>query len=435
VGAVAGGIAAAAIVAGVFEMRFVMLAAVAALVAGRWAARVVPAAVGFGALSAAGVLLMLVAPSTFHEETAFVPVFGGLAPWLVGLAWRQSEALVRGGWDRAERLDREQRLATEHARLRERTTIAQDLHDVLGHDLNLVALRAGALKLSPGLSDEHREAADELRRSAAEAVERLGVVVGVLHDGAVDAVAPVDELVERARVSGLDVTLTVDGEAPAAGPLHDRAVRRIVQEALTNVVKHAPGSRAVVRIRYGADDTAVDVVNEPASSVVGDGRGLIGLRERIRIAGGSIDVGPAGAGWRVTARIPYHGGAPAPPPPVPTTSMRGTARRRAVRAVAALLVLPLCTMVAVSVVTWAWAKRSVLDAGVYASLRVGQQRAEFAGFLPRHQFGDPPAGTAPPNASCEYYAVTADRFDDRAGNAYRLCFRDGALISLDILTE
>lgn len=145
---------------------------------------------------------------------------------------------------------------------RERVRIAQDLHDQLGHDLNLIALSAGTLKLT--VPDEHRSAAHEVRARAAAAVEHLGEVVGVLR------MKDTTVLVDGARRAGLDVTL--DGEPGADGPV----ARRVVQEALTNAVKHAPGAPVAVRVRRHADGTEVSVTN-----------GLPGLTERGRDSDGS----------------------------------------------------------------------------------------------------------------------------------------------------
>ena len=179
----------AALVASAADLRFAVPAAVAALLAGRWADRVWPALLAFGVTLAAGAVLLAVEPSLLATATVFAAVFviAGMAPWLAGLAWRQSAALVRAGWDRADQLAHEQHLVGEQARLRERARMAQDLHDALGHDLNLIALRAGTLQLSPELSEPGRAQARELRTGAAAAIERLGEVIGVLR-------APVQEL-------------------------------------------------------------------------------------------------------------------------------------------------------------------------------------------------------------------------------------------------
>lgn len=131
---------------------------------------------------------------------------------------------MRAGWERAARLEREQRLVAEQARLRERTRIAQDMHDLLGHELSLIALSAGALKLAPGLPEAHRAAAQDIRSRAGAAVERLGEVIGVLREPSETAppsepgagAAGLAGLVDRAAEAGLDVRLRVEGE-PAAG--------------------------------------------------------------------------------------------------------------------------------------------------------------------------------------------------------------------------
>ncbi|WP_344333850.1 histidine kinase, partial [Kitasatospora putterlickiae] len=141
----------------------------AAFAAGVRMARVRPAAVLLAVLVAAVTLLAVTVPAWAERATSVVSVLvcAGMGPWMVGRFWRQSQELVRAGWERAERAEREQRLVAEQARLRERARIAQDMHDALGHDLSLIALRAGALKLAPDLAPPHRETAQEIRAGAA----------------------------------------------------------------------------------------------------------------------------------------------------------------------------------------------------------------------------------------------------------------------------
>lgn len=105
-----------------------------------------------------------------------------MLPWFAGRFWCQYQQLVRAGWERADQLQREQQLIADQARLRERARIAQDMHDVLGHELSLIALSAGALKLAPDLEEHHQGAAGDIRVRAAAAVERLGEVIGVLRE-------------------------------------------------------------------------------------------------------------------------------------------------------------------------------------------------------------------------------------------------------------
>ena len=152
-----------------------------------------------------------------HEEQATDAVLSWLMmlllallvvvlPWLIGRYRAQQALLTSAGWDRAERIEREQRMAIDQERLRERSRIAQDMHDSVGHELSLIALRAAALELDPSLPEEHRRAASELREMAGTATDRLGDIIGVLRDADAPLV-PRDEnvptLVERAAASGL----------------------------------------------------------------------------------------------------------------------------------------------------------------------------------------------------------------------------------------
>ncbi|MFI5531712.1 sensor histidine kinase [Kitasatospora sp. NPDC051853] len=430
-------------------------AALAALLAGRRPGPVLPAVVALAVPVTAGVVMVLVLPDWTVPATRLTAVLvtACMLPWLVGRFWLQYRELARLGWERAAQLEREQRLAAEQARLRERARIAQDMHDVLGHDLSLIALSAGALKLAPGLAEEHRAAAGEIRARAAASVERLGEVIGVLRaDGDRAPREPggrsVGTLVAEAVAAGLDAGLTVEGsdegvdEAPAAVA---RAVERVVQEGLTNAARHAPGAPVAVRLRYADRQVVVEVVNGPAtqgrSVPAGGGHGLAGLDERVRLAGGVLTHGPDGAGGhRLHARLPYTG----EPRPAPVAGdgppEHHRARRRVRRALVAAVLLPLFTggVLTAGLVGWETlsASGAVLAAEDWAKIETGQRRAELAPLLPERQTVHRPRAVAPEGEGieCEYYAVTADRFDDRSGDAYRLCFRDGRLVVRDLLT-
>ncbi|MFE6751905.1 sensor histidine kinase [Kitasatospora purpeofusca] len=442
----------------------------AAFAAGVRTERVREAAALLAALVTAGALVTVVAPDLAVQATSVVSVMvcAGMAPWMVGRFWRQSQELVRAGWERAERAEHEQRMVAERARLRERARIAQDMHDALGHDLSLIALRAGALKLAPDLAPAHREAAQEIRAGAAAAVERLGEVIGILRDdsdphiarGPIDADVP--QLVAEAGAAGLDVRLTVDGQPDRLPRAAEHAVYRVVQEALTNAAKHAPGAPVTVTVEYTADGARVRVLDDPrpaagppapsgAGTVLAGtgGHGLLGLAERVRLAGGTFCYGPRAddAGFEVSAHLPRTGApAAAPETPVVVSPARELrlARRRVGRMVIAIVLVPLSVAVMLTTLLRGWtihaAGRSVLDPADYAELRVGQDRSTVQRFLPEHQFpyhpsvGDPPPGGE--GVTCEYYAMTAEAFNnDRSGDAYRLCFRDGVLVSLDALVQ
>ncbi|MFJ8850751.1 sensor histidine kinase [Streptomyces sp. NPDC102437] len=433
-------------------------AAAAAFFAGREPGRAGPPVLVLVAVVACGVVAVALVPSWLLMAGRFVAVVAvaAMLPWFAGRFWRQYQELVRAGWERADRLEREQRLVAEQARSRERARIAQDMHDVLGHDLSLIALSAGALKLAPGLDEAHRAAAGEIRARAAASVERLGEVIGLLREEADDGPPQppgtgIPQLVEEAAAAGLAVTLRVEGDAGALPPSASRAAHRVVQEALTNAAKHAPRAPVDVRVTHTAEETTVRVENGPAPAparaedVPGTGRGLIGLDERVRLTGGTFTHGRYAGGFAVTARIPHAPpahrppAAPRPAPPALPPEHRH-ARSRARRALAVAVVLPLVAWAVLSAALMAWdirsARLSVLDPGDYARLRVGQDRESVGRLLPDRETTQRPVAGEPKGEgiTCRYYAMTADRFDDRSGDAYRLCFRDGRLMSKEALT-
>ncbi|WP_372404285.1 sensor histidine kinase [Streptomyces luteireticuli] len=448
-GAVAAGL-------GVISLWWALPGAVLAFLAGHRSGRTWPMAAATGALVATGAAAVTAVPALFPLGGVFVPLVVGVAllPWFAGRLWRQYQELVRAGWSRAEQLEREQRLVAEQARLRERARIAQDMHDALGHDLSLVALSAGALKLSPGLADGHRAAAEDVRARAAAAVERLGEVIGILREETEEAPdGPADfglgRLVGGAAASGLEVALHVEGDGPEMPGTVERAAHRVVQEALTNVAKHAPGASARVRVTRAAAATVVTVENTaptaPASGLPAGGRGLIGLDERVRLAGGSLRHGPHEGGYLVMARLPHTPPRPGAAPSAagsaagPPASERRRARRPARRTLAAAVAVPLLVLGTLSAALTVWSSltvaHTVLEPAAYARLHVGQNRQDVAALLPERRLPYRPRAAEPkgPGVECEYYAVTADRFVSAAGDAYQLCFRDGRLTALAVL--
>ncbi|MEV4459841.1 histidine kinase [Microbispora sp. NPDC049633] len=373
-----------------------------------------------------------------------------VTPWLLGRWRRQHIELVRTGWRLADRLEREQQAVADRARLRERARIAGDMHDSLGHDLTLLAVRAGALELDPGLDPRQQAAVRELREAAAAATERLREIIGVLRtdDEGAD-VAPreesVETLVERARDSGVPIVAEDLGGTGDLAPMTSLAVRRVLQESLTNAAKHAPG--ATVRVALASDDGVVTlrVANDPAPAaappdVASGGSGLVGLAERVRLAGGVLRAGPApGGGFEVTARLPVDGvraddGHPraAGPGTPATTSARelDLARRRVRRRLVQTVVIPVAVLTGIFVLliplSFVSSSFSVLDPATYERLKVGEPRGDVLSRLPAFTRDGPPDGApAPPQAQdCAYYTVEAD-----AARAYRLCFARGRLVS------
>ncbi|MFE3461836.1 sensor histidine kinase [Nocardiopsis aegyptia] len=238
-----------------------------------------------------------------------------LLPLPVILAWAAGDHLRT----RAELRRRERHGVADQARRRERARIAQDMHDSLGHEIGLLAVRAGALEVAPDPTPEStRAAAADLRLGAARAAERLRQVIGVLgaHDPHALAPQSTAELVERARASGMRVhwhtpdTDTDTGTGDAVPDLVERTVHRLVQEALTNAAKHAPGARVDIEVQHTSAHTALTVTNgaptdPPPTAPPGTGTGLVGLHERVRLAGGTLSAEPLGEGFQVRAHLPH----------------------------------------------------------------------------------------------------------------------------------
>lgn len=235
---------------------------------------------------------------------------GTLALWITMVSWLAATYVVPyalGALRRRLIHQREQarQSAEERARLLERARIARDMHDSLGHDLALIAVRAAGLELSPALEPAQAKAAGELRAAAADAIERLRQIIGVLRDDtdpapltpAGDSRQDVEELVERARASGMDITLRVEGPVP--GPAH-----AVVQEGLTNAAKHAPGAAVEVAITPRRVVVRNGPPTRPPAVTTTGGLGLAGLRDRVRAAGGALRAASTPDGFELIADLP-----------------------------------------------------------------------------------------------------------------------------------
>ncbi|WP_397892978.1 sensor histidine kinase [Streptomyces aurantiacus] len=446
--------------------------AVFALLLGKHGPRARPALAAFAAVWAAGTARIAVRdvdPTVEWLVLTGTLLFGAVFPWLAGRYWRQGRELAAAGWARADQLEREQRIVADRARLRERARIAQDMHDSLGHELSLIAVRAGALQVAPDLPDRHRAAASDLRAAAAEATDRLRAVIGVLRDEG-DETAPlappgetVEQLVARAAESGLPVryvseppdgtdnlrtlnrtfvTNTEDGADPP--PHTGRLAHRVVQEALTNAAKYAPGAPVTVAATHTDAGTTIEVTNapppnggSPRPAPPGTGSGLADLRARIATHGGTLTTGPRGGGFHVTAVLPAPGTTPPPPTPAPPGRALAHARRRTALAFGAAVATG-TVLVAGAFGWYAYTKtHSVLKPADYAALRVGQPQSQVAAVLPDRSVTDPPAERAPtappPGADCRYYR-SSDRLFTSLTH-YRLCFDDGRLVDKTVIPK
>ncbi|MFD5652874.1 sensor histidine kinase [Streptomyces sp. NPDC127039] len=483
-----------------------MATVVLSCLAGRRLTRLWPAHLVFLGVAVAG--LPLVGTVGQGKDWLTLLMTGFVAcvlPWWAGNWWSRRTALTHAGWEHAEQLEWRQRYIADQARMKERARIAQDIHDSLGHELSVMALLAGGLELAPGLSDRHRESVGQLRERCTTATERLHEVIGLLREDPDPSLTPADEsvaqLVRRFQRSGTPVGFQEDGarERPGPPPLSDLAAYRVVQEALTNAAKHAPGAPIAVRVTHTADETVVSVVNERpeqggSAPAAGSGAGLIGLDERVRLAGGTLRTGPRAGGFEVYARLPHGASPPSrstePPEPgspgpadgedgtaaggtgsdgtVPGAATAGNEGRAAADAAelpapsgpwrsasrAALLrtrarirrdarraaLIPAVLGAAIVaflgglyVFTSATTSLAPED---YARIRVGETRADLAPALPERRISKPPPVTSEPSVpagtTCEYYRASSGLLDF-GGAMYRLCFKDDVLMAKDTL--
>jgi len=238
----------------------------------------------------------------------FVMVIGGGA-WTAG---RLVRVRTHAAVDQARRADR---LAAENAVAiaEERGRIARELHDVVGHCVSVMVVQAGAAQAV--LSHDAQRALEPLEAVQAtgrQALAEMSRLVGLLRDdehrlAPQPGLADLDALVEQMRDAGLPVILCVEGQPRTLSPIVDLSAYRIVQEALTNALKHAGGARAEVCLRYGTSDLEVAVRDDGEGESGGHrgGHGLVGMRERVHVVGGDLHAGPRpDGGFAVVARIP-----------------------------------------------------------------------------------------------------------------------------------
>jgi signal transduction histidine kinase len=222
---------------------------------------------------------------------------------------------IRGRDRRAEMAERERELAAREAVVEERARIARELHDVIAHNVSMMVVQAGAerrvLDSGNGSTREVLQTIEQIGRAALTEMRRL---VGMLRSDGEDPLAPqpgldaVATLVGQVREAGLPVELTVEGERRDLPAGIELSAYRIVQEALTNALKHAGDAHAEVSIRYGADSLELEILDDGRSGAngrPGGGHGLVGMRERVALYGGRFDASRRpGGGFAVRAKLP-----------------------------------------------------------------------------------------------------------------------------------
>ena len=247
----------------------------------------------------------------------FVLLLG--APWAAGRVVRLSRQRQSLLEDRTRLLEIQRDERARAAVAEERQRIARELHDVVAHAISVVVLQArGGRRSLASDPQEAREAFDTIERTSTQALGEMRRLLGLLRSDGDAPFVPqpslerIGALAEELRATGLPVEVSVDGEPVGLPPGVDVSAYRIVQEALTNALKHAGPTQARVRIAYVEDAVLVEVVVDGAEEVPaaplapGSGNGLVGIRERVALVGGEVHAGPRDAGgYAVSARLPY----------------------------------------------------------------------------------------------------------------------------------
>ena len=276
-------------------------------------------ALAAGAVAEFGLLLAMLrwsleAGRAWVSSSAFI-----VAVWLAGIYTNTRRRYVESLVERAERAERERDQQARIAAAAERARIARELHDVVAHNVSVMVVQAdGAGYAIDSDPEQARRAMQAISATGRQALAEMRRLVGVLrHDAGSPAeeyapqpgVAQLGDLIKQVRDSGLPTEFTVSGTARSLPEGEQLAVYRIVQEALTNALKHGgPGTRAWVEVTYGRREIELRISDDgrgaAAPRMVG-GHGLIGMRERAAMYGGSVEAAPRmGGGFRVVARIP-----------------------------------------------------------------------------------------------------------------------------------
>jgi signal transduction histidine kinase len=271
-----------------------------------------------GAVAAAGFGAGIFIREGFQDDlfmALLLPGAGLLIGRALGVLRLETDVLE----ERASALERERDLHTEQALRQERSRIARELHDVIGHSISVMGVQAGAVRrVLPAEKERERDALLAVEQAGRDAVDEMRRLIGLLRteDEGIGAPNPslsrIEALAAEVREAGQPLELRVEGDLGALPPGVDLAGYRIVQEALTNALKHAPGARVEAVVTSTDEAIELEVLDDgpgPAPTNGHVGHGLLGMRERVALYGGELAVGPRpGHGFRVHAKLPVRGG-------------------------------------------------------------------------------------------------------------------------------
>ena len=274
-------------------------------------------AVRAGVLTAATLPPALLAAADLRVDAVVLPLGVTAGAWLLGDNLRTRRAYLSELEAKAVRLEAEREEEARRAVAREQARIARELHDVISHNVSVMVVQAAAgVDVFEAQPARARSALKSIESTGREALAELRRLLGVIRteENADATRAPQPRLeqlvalVDQVRAAGLDVDLAVDGPRRLLAPALDLAAYRVVQEALTNTLKHSGAGKARVTIRYRASELAIEVVDDgtpPVGVLAGPGRGLVGMRERVALVGGAMHAGLGpGGGFAVSARFP-----------------------------------------------------------------------------------------------------------------------------------
>jgi signal transduction histidine kinase len=274
------------------------------------------AGIGLAVVVGSAVTLDYQIPSHTHAELVFVPMEFAIS-WLAGFAVRERAVKAEAAEERATAAERERDAAARIAVAEERARIARELHDVVAHAVSVMVLQVGAVRHKlPDELDEDREALTGVEKAGRTAlVEMRRLLAAMRSDGDGAELTPqpgldgLESLADEVGRAGLPVRLHVEGERLPLPRAIDLSAYRIVQEGLTNALKHARASGADVTVRYMPDELQLEVRDDGQGSATTDGlgHGLVGIRERVKIYGGEMSAGTAnGSGFVLRMRLPLR---------------------------------------------------------------------------------------------------------------------------------
>ena len=272
------------------------------------------AGLGLAIVVGASTTLVYNIPGVSVDQLVFIPVDFAVA-WIAGLAVRARVEQAEVAESHATQAEQERDAAARVAVAEERARIARELHDIVAHAVSVMVLQVGAVRHQlPEAMAEDRNALRSVEQAGRGALAEMRRLLSVMRrDGDGVELAPqpgldgLDSLVQEIGRAGLPVELHLDGERFPLPPGIDLSAYRIVQEGLTNALKHARASHAEVTVRYGPDEVEIEVHDDGTGATPSDGygHGLIGIRERVRLYGGEMTAGRTnGGGFTLSTRLP-----------------------------------------------------------------------------------------------------------------------------------